>query len=444
MTRIVPNETLHGFERDRSIVSSELAERRNMRDGIVHGAFFHMATAFADPYAIIPLFLAGFTDSRILIGFVVSLVSAATVLPQISVAGHLRRHPHLAKRLMLGGIWVRCAVWGLIAAVILIVPEPGLFVLVAFMISVSIYSLAGGVVVLPFKQVVSGTIAPKHRSSFFGWRLVFGGIMSILAGLLVKQILGMQSIPWPRNYGLLFLMSFASLAVAYTAMSRFRFPPLPDSGGTPKISPKHSLKRAWQDYPVLKRLILIRLLSGGLPLALPFFTLYATQEVGLSLASVGLFVIAQRGGGIVSNLIWMPLGDRTGTKPVIFSGLLLGILSVAAILSSESMLAITIAFALSGGAMSAMIVGFSGYILELGSPEIRPLLFALEGTLLLPLYFMPLLGGWVADTFGFDILLIVAGMLLITALITAITLCEPRRGTPACGPCAGAGQPESL
>ena len=444
VARIVSNESLHGLKPDLNAVPSELVERRNMRDGIVHGAFFHMATAFADPFAIIPLFLAGFTDSRILIGFIVSLVSAATVLPQIAVAGHLRRHPGSAKRLMLGGIWTRCAVWGLIAAVILSVPEPGVMVLVAFMIGVSIYSLAGGVVVLPFKQVISGTIAPEHRSSFFGWRLVFGGIMSIMAGLLVQQVLGMQSMSWPRNYGLLFLMSFASLVIAYTAMSRFRFPPLPDDAKTPQKSHKHALKRAWQDYPVLKRLILIRLLSGGLPMALPFFALFATQEVGLSLASVGLFVAAQRGGGIVSNLIWMPLGNRTGTKPVIFFGLLLAILSVAAMLFSESMLAITIAFALSGGAMSAMIVGFSGYILELGSPEIRPLLFALEGTLLLPLYFMPLLGGWVADTFSFDILLIVAGVLLIMALITAATLCEPRRGASACGPCAGAGQDGTL
>jgi len=439
--RNLPDDTLPAFERDRPAVPPQLAERRNMRDGIVHGAFFHMATAFADPYAIIPLFLAGFSDSRILIGFVVSLVSAATVLPQLFVAGHLRRHPGIAKRLMLGGIWTRCAVWGLIAAIVLIVPEPGTIVLVAFMIGVSIYSLAGGVVVLPFKQVVSETIAPEHRSSFFGWRLVFGGIMSILAGLLVKQLLGMQSMPWPRNYGVLFLMSFASLAVAYTAMSRFRFPPLPDRERTPQKSHRQALKHAWRDYPVLKRIILIRLLSGGLSLALPFFTLYATQEVGLSLASVGLFVAAQRGGGIVSNLFWIPLGNRTGTKPVILAGLLLAILSVAAILFSETMLAITISFALAGGAMSAMTVGFSGYILELGSKEIRPLLFALEGTLLLPLYFMPLLGGWVADTFGFDLLLIVAAMLLITALIAAATLCEPRRGASACGP--GADQPAS-
>ena len=85
--------------------------------------------------------------------------------------------------------------------------------------------------------------------------------------------------------------------------------------------------------------------------------------------------------------------------------------------------------------MSAMVVGFNGYILELGTPEIRPLLFALEGTLLMPLYFMPLLGGWLADGFGYRAVVMLGGALLLGALACAYTLCEPRRGDAECGPC---------
>ena len=56
-------------------------ERRNMRCGILHGAFFQMGTAFADPYAVVPLFLAGFTESRALIGLIVSLIEALSIVP---------------------------------------------------------------------------------------------------------------------------------------------------------------------------------------------------------------------------------------------------------------------------------------------------------------------------------------------------------------------------
>lgn len=434
VTSDIYDKSPHDFKQECSASASQIMERCNMRDGIVHGAFFYMATAFADPFAIIPLFLAGFTDSHILIGFVVSLVGAASVLPQIAVAGYLRHHPGSAKRLMLGGIWTRCVVWGVIAAITLAVPDPGVGVLIAFMVGVSIYSLGGGVAVLPFKQVISGTITPEHRSSFFGWRLVTGGIMSIIAGLIVKKVLGMQSMPWPRNYGLLFLFSFISLAIAYIAMSRFRFAPLPDSDKLSGKSYRQELQHVWKRYPILKQFIITRLFSGGLQLALPFFVLYATQEAGISLTAVGFFIVAQKSGAIISNMFWMPLGNRTGTKSVIICGLILAVLSLTSMLFFNAMAGIIVAFVLAGASMSAMSVGFGGYILELGTSEIRPLLYAMEGTLLMPLYFMPLFGGWLADVFGFEILLGSGVVLLMAALIMTIKLCEPREGGKACGP----------
>jgi MFS family permease len=93
-----------------------------------------------------------------------------------------------------------------------------------------------------------------------------------------------------------------------------------------------------------------------------------------------------------------------------------------------------LAFALAGSGMSALLVGFGGYVLELGTPEIRPLLFALEGTLLFPLYFMPVLGGWLADVYGYHSVVWIGGILLIGSLLCTLTLCEPRDGSPACGP----------
>jgi len=409
-------------------------ERRNMRFGIVHGAFFQMATAFAEPYAILPLFVAGFTESRALIGLVISLVQAVGVLPQITLATHLRRKPDIARPLLLTGIWTRCAVWGLIATVTLMIPDPGPLSLLLFMLGISIYSLGGGIAILPFKQIISGTIAPEHRSSFFGWRLFTGGILAAVAGMVVKMVLGSSLFPWPQNYGILFLMSFGALGIAYVAMSRLQFPKRNPPKEFSPLPLHKELRQIAREYPILKRLIAVRLLSGGLTLALPFLTLYATSTIGISLDWVGLFVVAQTLGAILSNLVWMPIGNRLGTKRVILSALGLAALSLATIFLSESVIALACAFALAGASMSAMKIGFGGYILELGTHENRPLLFALEGTLILPLYFMPLLGGWLADTLGYRALVLLGIGLVAAGFATAMTLCEPRRGEPGCGP----------
>ena len=411
-------------------------DRHNMRCGILHGAFFHMGTAFADPYAVIPLFLAGFTESRALIGLIISLIGALSIVPQLAISRQIRRNPESARPIMLVGIWTRCAVWGIIALTTMLAPNQLAWMLVPFMCLVAVYSLGAGFAVLPFRRIISETISPARRSTFFGARLVAGGILAVLAGMVVKAVLGNEELAWPRNYGVLFALSFGCLAVAYSAMSRFRFPAKSSDWSSPTLPPlRTEIRNVWRTYPILKRLIAVRLLSGGLPLVLPFLTLYATKEMGIPLAWVGIFIVAQKAGAILSNFGWMPLGNRFGTRSVILSGLALAIVSLATIAGSESGVGLALAFALAGGAMSAMIVGFGGYILELGTPEIRPLLFALEGTLLMPLYFMPLLGGWLADRVGYRPLVLAGGVLLVGALVLAHTLCEPRRNDPACGPC---------
>jgi len=425
----------NGFEREKQAPRHILAIH-NMRYGIIHGTFYQMATAFADPYAVIPLFLAGFTESAMLIGLIVSLISAVTVVPQLSIAHLLQKHFDAAKPLMLIGIWLRCGVWGLIAILALFIPDPGAGILLLFALLVSLYSLGGGIAVLPFKQIISQTIPLEKRSSFFGWRLIGGGILSVLAGGIIKVILDRETLPWPQNYGFLFLFSFLSLLIAYIAMSRFQFVPIEATQSSHPL--RVQIWHIFRDYPVLKRLILVRLLSGGLTLVFPFLILYATRELGITLGWVGLFVIAQRGGAILSNLVWMPLGNRHGTRLVIMLGLILSTLGLAVMFSWHTPLAIAGAFALSGSGMSAMLVGFSGYILELGVPEIRPLLFAMEGTLLMPLYFMPMLGGWLTDRCGYQSVLLTGGIMLLGALALSFSLCEPRRNDVACGPCIAA------
>jgi len=80
------------------------------------------------------------------------------------------------------------------------------------------------------------------------------------------------------------------------------------------------------------------------------------------------------------------------------------------------------------------MVGYNGYILEIGPAETRVLLVAIKDTMLLPLYFMPLLGGFIADTMGYFWLMVLGVVIFSISLFLAFTLCEPRSGDKACGP----------
>ena len=431
---VLHHKALYRFESDNDSVDPAM-EQRNMRYGILHGAFFHMANAFGDPYAVIPLFLSGFIGSRLLIGLIVSLIGAVGVLPQLPIARILQRRPETARPLMLVGIWTRCAVWGFIAVITLLLPLNSTWIPILFTGLISIYSLGGGLAVLPFRRIISETIPPERRGSFFSGRLATGGMLAVLAGFIVKKVLSIESLTYPRNYGVLFLCSFGMLAVSYIAMSRFRFPK------TEKPTVPHALPPFWLEivnllktYPVLKRLIAVRMFSGGLILALPFLTLYATQDLQLPLEWIGFFIATQTTGTILSTLAWRPIGNKIGTRCLISSGLAIGVLGLIFVLIAKNGPALLPAFFLIGCANSGLLIGFNGYILEIGTPKNRTLLFAMEGTLLLPLYFMPLLGGLLADAFGYRSLILFGITLLVIGIGAVQFLCEPRQGDIQCGP----------
>ncbi len=415
--------------------STTSLSRRNMTAGIFHGAFFQMATAFAEPLALLPVFLKEFTTSNFLVGIAISLVQAGCVFPQLFVARLMRRRPGLSRPLMLSGIWTRFAIWGIIAALTLMISARNtgfVFVIIALL---TIYSMAGGVAGLPLFQVVGETIAPDRRSSFFGWRLFFGGILAVLAGYLVNLVLDSERFVWPANYGMLFLLSFLTLGIAYTAMSMLRFPD-PVASQTDTNAPS-IIKEFWttlRTYPVLPRLILVETLTGGITLLLPFLAIFGTEKLGFGLSWIGIFIIAQKAGGILGNLAWIPLGNRHGTQIVILLGIVCGLLGSSLAWMYHTPLAFTLVFALLGLAQSGTLVGFSGYILEVGTDDLRPLLLAIEDTLLLPLYLTPLLGGLLADHLGYQSLTVAATVLLAAALWFAWMLCEPRTGETRCNP----------
>jgi MFS family permease len=153
---------------------------------------------------------------------------------------------------------------------------------------------------------------------------------------------------------------------------------------------------------------------------------------------VGFAIIAQTLGAVLGNLLWMPLGNRHGTRCVALGGLVGALTGVAYLACVGSPLAFSAGFALLGLSTSGIAVGFDGYILELGTEDLRPVLVALQETLLMPVYFMPVLGGLLVACFGYRSLMVAAAALLAVALIFGWRLCEPRTNDARCGPCARA------
>jgi len=376
----------------------------NFAMGLVHGILFQAGMAFSEPLSVLPVFLSHFTRSRTMIGVFSALMTAGGVLPQLFVASRIESRRR-KKPVLVAAIWTRAAAWGILGGLtyFCISCNP-VVVLVALIALLFVFSFAGGVAGIPFMDIWGKALPATLRGRFFGHRQLWGGLMAVGAGYIVKRILGNPEISFPRNYGLLFLLSFCFIAVSYVGLSSLREP-------EGQVSPKSQSLRQFlrQSLRILEEdrnfrsFVLTQLAAGFGALAAPFYVLYGQNELGMAAAQIGVLIQVQMAAGIVSNLLWAELSDRRGNRLVIMlSTATAALIPLLALLAASLGLPMLVAaFGLIGFAGSGGMIGFTNYLLEIAPAQLRPTYVALNGTLQAMTLGLPVLGGLVADRYSY-------------------------------------------
>jgi len=323
-------------------------------------------------------------------------------------------------------IWVRATVWLILGLLAYFCP-PGkpTIVLVALLVLFFSFSFAGGVATIPFTDIWGKALPATLRGRFFGHRQLWGGLLAVGAGFVVKRILGNPDIPFPRNYGYLFLLSFAFLSVSYIGLSSLREPKGEVTERTRHLGVflKKSLQILWKDSN-FGFFVLTELAVSFAAFAMPFYVLYGKNELGMPTEHVGTLVAAQMAGAIVSNLLWAHLSDRIGNRIVIIlTAATATVVPLLALLSSGVGWRLLIAvFVLIGFSTSGGAIGFRNYLLEIAPAQLRPTYIALQGTLMGLTIILPVLGGLLIDAYSYQATFSVTLVALITALLLSFTL----------------------
>ena len=405
----------------------------NMTMGLFHGISFSFAMAFSEPFSVLPVFLETFGISRTMIGLLISIIKTGSALPQLLVANKLRQL-RSGKPILFAAIWGRWLAWGLIAgAVFLWGASAHTMVLISFVILLFLFSFSGGVANVPFFNMVAKAIPADRRGRFFGLRQFWGGLAAVGAGLLVRWILAVPSIPFPQNYGYLFLITFILLTFGYIALTLFREP---EHEAVTPAEEKHgrglSVWAYLRQFASLRNVILSQMTSQSLLIAMPFFAIYAKEALHFPVSWVGYFVMAQMLGGVVSNFLWAKLSDRFGNRIVIQLSILTALAALILALLGRSFGLFVLVFVFAGFYFNGAGIGYNNYIMELGDEKERPRLISIQGTLMFPVYFYPLLGGFLVDRFGFMATFVIAALLLVLSFLLSFRLCEPRSGQAKC------------
>jgi hypothetical protein len=411
--------------------------RRAFILGVLNGALFQMGMAFVDPSTVLPAFIAELTRSELAVGAVSAVAAGGWLLPQLVVANYVQVMPRKLPVYRAAAV-IRVAVMGaMIAALCLLGAQPRL-ILPVFLVLYGVFTFAGGVGAIPFFDVVAKVVPPYRIGSFFGQRLMFGGVLAMAAAVVVRQVLsGKGALGFPRNYIVLFVMGAVAVAAALLCFSLVEEPAGPVEKQRPPL--REFLRRApgvlLRDAD-FRRVFIVGLVQGAAGIAAPFYVVFTGVGLGMPRDMLGIYLGFSTMGGIISNFLWAPLSDRYGGKRAMVWVAVVGLLAPA----TASALALAplphrfagwgfcAVFLLLGAAGSGSAIAYNHYLLEVAPEVMRPTYLGVVNSFSGALVLMPLLGGVLAQVWSFQAVFAIAGAASLAALIGAGRLRDLRQG----------------
>ena len=158
-----------------------------------------------------------------------------------------------------------------------------------------------------------------------------------------------------------------------------------------------------------------------------FYSVHALDKFSLSSSTVGKFTIVMMVSMITGNLLFGQLADRFGHRiNLVFASVFTAVSCVFAFFSTHIYL---YAIVFIGSAFTVLLINISrlSIISELCNEEDRPTYVALANLVTSPFILSSVLGGWIANILGYNIVFIVSGFFALSATFYLLILVrEPR------------------
>jgi MFS family permease len=401
---------------------------------------FALAMTFANSTTVLPHLVVHLTDSEVVVGMLSSISSGAWLLPQLIYANLLtnkhRKKPYVTRAAIIGRPMIL-----LYAAVLSLGLHRYPTLALASLFGVLIFFFGtDAMATVAWFDVVGKAIPDTRRGRYMGSAQLVSGLLSIGAGGLIATLLSADGLPFPHNFSV--ILGMAGLCLLFSLFS-WLFVIEPDE-------PVETSRPAWRDYlpqlvntlrhdNALSRLIAVRLLAGGTQLALGFYILFATRELGLPPETVGLFTIAQTVGRILTSVGMGALADRAGSHRVVQVATGIGLTApltglVIARTGAGDGLATTAAmawvFATIAITMGSNMLGFFNYALELAPAGQRPTYIGMFNTITGFLVVLPALGGWLLRTTSYEFLFALTAGIMILSHLLSLSLPSARHTSP--------------
>jgi len=421
------NQPEHGlFAEELSFVKRH--HRRNILFNVVGESFWGLAFGLTNPLTILPVFLDQLGASAPLIGLIQTTNILGYSLPQLAAGYYTEGLP--SKRLVLMYLHAGMVVPWLVLGGLL---SPGGLLtrsaaMLAFFASYAVWSSTLGLLVPVWTDYVHKIVLPEFRGRFFGGIFFASTVAGIVASVAAERLLRRAAAP--AGFGVCFLL--AGVFITFGALMLL--------AQKERLFPAQRRRRTWLEYfrslfrilrldADLRRLALARtLLSfGNMPLG--FFSIYASQTLGVGARYAGVFTAIILAAQMPSYLLFGYLGDRKGHKVVACASGLAVMMALVIALFARSFAGFALLFGLVGVFSATFYMSHTNMVLELCPHRDKTSYVAIANVVpAAPAAVAPLLGGYLVQKVSYLPMFAVASVPLAIGLIVLIFFVgEPRR-----------------
>ncbi len=391
--------------------------KRNYIAFFWHGIFFAISAALVDLNTVLPGFIMHLSNSKIILGLATSILMGGPILFQLLFIRIIDPLPYKKWTLLLG-IYLRVlAFFGMfLTSLYLPLTSPTLAIYVLFVLLL-IFSVSGGFAGMSYMDIIGKITEKKTRGEFFAIKQFLSAFASIVAGLTVRKILNLKTLPFPKNYALLFLLATLALFLASLGFWLIK---------EPKTHKKKE-EKGFREYIYLikeilrkdknfLRFIVIENIAGLGIMIIPFYLAFAKDIIKIKESEIGTYLTFQILGAILSNLFWGKISKHIGSKKTLELCILIGssipILSII-VQRSVPQLFFLVFFGI-GMIISGRQISFNTYLLDISPEDHRAVYVGINGSLVIFTMVLPLIGGSLIEKFGYyaTFLLVSIGMFI--------------------------------
>ncbi|WNB17185.1 MFS transporter [Marivirga arenosa] len=282
---------------------------KNFTLNIANGTLTKLAEKIISPNLTLAWIMHFFGASSAMVGALVPIKDAGSLLPQLAVSGKIRSYSIRKNFWVISGL-VQAFCWLAAAGHIFFGNQDTVPLIILILLAV--FSIASGVASVAYKDVIGKTIPKNTRGQMLSYRSTFGGVLSLIAGVLL--VFFIQENADKTIYGYMFL--FASILWLIASLLFFNIKEekgATEGGRNPfqEIKEGVSLIKDEKDF---RNFLFTRALLMAVPLLQPFYVLVAKDIDDTTWSLLGYLIIVNGLANVLSSPFWGKIADQSSTR----------------------------------------------------------------------------------------------------------------------------------